>query len=176
MKKLTDLANLHFTDKGTVAFEAHGYTEIYNDYIPDHGEYTLLEIGVWHGDSLRMWLDYNPEANIHAIDIDEKCLNYVHPNLWQFVHIGNATDAKFLSKVIQSMGRPNYIIDDGSHRYNDIIRSFSLLYPALKHGGYYFIEDLHAPYAEAAHLRDYLNIIVGEENIIDHGKLLIIKK
>ena len=59
MKKLTDIANKCKTDKGTEYFEAHGYTEIYNDYISDTDNINLLEIGIWHGDSVRMWNEYN---------------------------------------------------------------------------------------------------------------------
>ena len=70
MTDLTRIANKFGTDKGTVAYEAHGYTEEYAKYIPNLGKYTLLEIGVWHCDSMRMWQDYNPDMNIVGVDID----------------------------------------------------------------------------------------------------------
>ena len=47
------------------------------------------------------------------------------------------------------------IIDDGSHESEHILTSLKTLFPRLKTGGYYFIEDLHAGWA----LRD---ITVGE--------------
>ena len=58
MGRLTDIANRQKTDKGTEHYEKHGYTEVYDRYIPETGHCKLLEIGIWHGDSLRMWINY----------------------------------------------------------------------------------------------------------------------
>jgi len=70
---------------------------------------------------------------------------------------------------------PDFVIDDGSHRYSDIMSTFIFLYPLLKKGAYYFIEDLHASYA---HREKVMNDI-GEmtEFIMEcNDKLLIVKK
>src|SRR6478609_10257346 len=143
---LTDIANKHFTDKGTLAFEAHGYTEEYSKYIPSTGVYNLLEIGVYHGDSLRMWKEYNNQLRICGIDIDTGIWNYIKDKITDDfqIYIGNSTNDTFITEIIESFGIPDFIIDDGSHYYNDILTSFKLLYPLLKKGGIYFIEDLHA--------------------------------
>ena len=38
------------------------------------------------------------------------------------------------------------IIDDGSHRNDDMVISFETLFPVLKCGGMYVVEDLHCCY------------------------------
>ena len=152
MNNLTILANKYNCDKGTEAGEAHSYTEEYPKYIPQFSEskqLLLIEIGVYHCDSMRMWNEYNPELQIVGLDIDKDILNY-YPEEDKdkySLYIGNATDSEFINKVLED-NLPDFIIDDGSHNYMDILSSFRLLYPKLKEGGYYFIEDLHASYAE----------------------------
>lgn len=178
MKKLTEIANKHNTDKGTVAYEAHGYTEEYEKYIPDKGEFILLEIGIWHGDSLRMWNEYNSDMSAHGLDIDYNCLKWVDTYLHPFVHIGNATNSLFIDKVLSISGKPDFIIDDGSHKYEDILASFKLLYPKLKKGGYYFIEDLHAGQAQKHNLISEItsNYDFNNFGFRCDGKLWIIEK
>jgi cephalosporin hydroxylase len=145
---LTEIANKNSTDKGTEHYEAHGYTDHYEKYIPSTGNYTLLEIGVWHGDSLRMWKEYNPEMNLHGVDIDPRVTNHISPDEFN-IHIGDQTDEKFLEDVVNLTGPLDFVIDDGSHVGEHIVKSFEILWKHVKPGGYYFIEDLHAGQADA---------------------------
>lgn len=174
MTELTRIANKHNTDKGTVAYEAHGYTEEYSKYIPSKGHYNLLEIGVWHGDSVKMWREYNPDMNIRAVDIDESCLKWLDSSFHPCIYIGDATNPVFMKEIIDAHENPDFIVDDGSHRCDDIIKAFDILYPHLKCGGYYFIEDLHASYAERDRVLEYTAPYNGQ--LVCNDKLLIIKK
>lgn len=147
-KTLTTIANRHKTDKGTIYFEAHGYTEIYSDFISSNcSSCSLLEIGVWHGDSIRMWNEYNPNIDIYAIDNDPNVVNFLNKSEKFSLFIGNQSDNGLLYQIINS-NDIDYVIDDGSHNYYDILNSFSFIFPRLKKGSIYFIEDLHAPHAE----------------------------
>lgn len=154
---LTEIANKYTCDKGTEYHEKHGYTEVYSQYVPNKGKYTLLEIGIWHGDSLKMWNEYNPELNIHAIDIDKNVLNFIQPTENIKMYFGNQSDSIFLKNVISESGIPDFIVDDGSHNYTDIINSFKVLYEILPEGGIYFIEDLHASHAKVEQLKTWIN-------------------
>ena len=40
------------------------------------------------------------------------------------------------------MARFDIVIDDGSHILEHIIKTFTHIFPHVKKGGYYFIEDL----------------------------------
>ena len=51
--------------------------------------------------------------------------------------------AKFVRNNSTDLG---LVIDDGSHKSSDIIRTFLLIFPLVKPGGTYIIEDLHASY------------------------------
>jgi hypothetical protein len=177
MNKLTEIANRHKTDKGTEHYEAHGYTDHYEKYIPSTGNYTLLEIGVWHGDSLRMWKEYNPEMNLHGVEIDPGVINYISPDEYN-IHIGDATNEEFLNSVIEKSGKPKYIIDDGSHRHADIVNTFKILYPKLAPGGIYFIEDLHASYAEKEKTMEEVRKIINPGDLYGYlnPKLALIIK
>ncbi len=98
MNRLTEIANKYNTDKGTVAYEKHGYTEEYSKYIPEKGIFDLLEIGVWHGDSIKMWNEYNPQIFVSGIDIDPNCLNYILGKAWNHeIFIGDASNYEFIS-------------------------------------------------------------------------------
>lgn len=170
MKKLTEIANKYNCDKGSVAYEAHGYTNIYEHYIPSEGQYTLLEIGVWKGDSLKMWKEYNPQLIVHGVDI--------HPLIDEVeganIHIGNGSDYGFITDLVLKTS-PHFFIDDGSHRYSDIMSTFMFVHPLLKKGAYYFIEDLHAPYAHREKVMNDISAICPF--IMECGdKLLIIRK
>jgi hypothetical protein len=147
LNRLTKLANLYNSDKGTVFQEQHGYTLEYDKYIPEKGNLTLLEIGILRGDSLKMWNDYNPELNIHGIDNDINVYNYISETEKIKIHIGDQSDINFLDSVAEKTGKLDFIIDDGSHHSVHIVSSFKGLYPYLNNGGYYFIEDLHAGHA-----------------------------
>lgn len=180
MTNLTRIANKCGTDKGTEHFEKHGYTEEYAKYIPDLGKYTLLEIGVYKCESMRMWEQYNPDMSIHGIDIDPGVVRYYKTTDTFPIYIGDAVDPKFVSEVIEITKSPDFIIDDGSHKYEDILATFKLLYPELKSGGYYFIEDLHAPQAQIFQLLVDLGPYFTEFDLPFelkcNQKLLIIRK
>jgi cephalosporin hydroxylase len=180
MNRLSEIANKYTCDKGTEHYEKHGYTEVYDSFIPDKGSCTLLEIGVWHGDSLKMWKEYNPELNIHGVDVDHNVLNYIQSGDGITVHIGDGTKEEFLNTVLEKSGTPDFIIDDGSHVCEDIIATFEILYPKLKPGGCYFIEDLHAPHSRKPEVvKGVLEFLEGQiclVSIHSSGKLLIIEK
>lgn len=55
-----------------------------------------------------------------------------------------------LIAFIETVGQDfDIIIDDGGHTMNQQITSFKILFPALKSGGIYVIEDLHTSYTYA---------------------------
>ena len=180
MGRLTDIANRQETDKGTEHFEKHGYTEIYDQYIPETGKYKLLEIGIYHGDSLRMWEEYNPELEIHALDIDENINRWIQqPNPYH-IYIGDQTDASMIDEIGKNGGPFDFIIDDGSHVGQHITASFKMLWQHLKPGGYYFIEDLHAGHANRQEtIKIITEFLAGHSYfmmLVNDAKLLIIEK
>jgi hypothetical protein len=69
---------------------------------------------------------------------------------WQTqVRIGSQADPEFLQYVIDEMGAPDVILDDGSHSIEHQEITFRTLFPQLKGGGLYVAEDLHTAYRTA---------------------------
>jgi hypothetical protein len=92
-----------------------------------------------------MWRDYfGPEAIIFGVDIDpESAQQGVTEG---HIRIGSQTDESFMRSVIGEMGGIDIVIDDGSHRSEDVIQTLRATWPILADGGLYFIEDLHTSY------------------------------
>lgn len=106
----------------------------------------MLEIGVDRGGSLRMWREYLPDATIVGIDINPKAERYADPQQDIHVRIGDQTDTRFLGRVLDEFGPFDTILDDGGHTPDQMISSFQYLFPRLKPGGVYLVEDVCANY------------------------------
>lgn len=106
----------------------------------------MLEIGVDRGGSLQMWRRYLPDATIVGLDINPKAAQYDDPEHHVHVRIGDQTDVGFLRDVLDEFGLFDTVLDDGGHSPKQMIRSFQYLFPRLKPGGVYIVEDVCANY------------------------------
>lgn len=123
-------------DKGT----AHSYLPIYEKRFRNkRSNISLLEIGVYHGHSLKMWEEYFDNSEIIGIDTNLKQMKFPIGELK--LHECDATDSSKLQKLFNNK-KFDYIIDDGSHLVQHQLKSFQILFPFLKEGGVYFIEDV----------------------------------
>ena len=123
------------------------YFDIYEDNLKQfkNTENIFLEIGIFKGGSLKMWKEYfGPNTKIYGIDIDPECKKFEDEQIKIF--IGDQTDTKFLSDVIEKIGEPNIILDDGGHTSNQQITSFNYLFEKLDSKGIYIVEDTHTSY------------------------------
>lgn len=145
---LTALAKVYKSDK----WGHHAYTPIYQTLFDPlrTKPVRLLEIGVggyakprMGGDSIRMWKRFFPKGRIVTIDIHPK--EILKERRIQFFQ-GDQADAAFLKKVHNAAGPFDIIIDDGSHVQSHIIASYETLFPLLKPGGIYIIEDTQTAY------------------------------
>jgi hypothetical protein len=147
---LNRLGKIYRTDKGGL----HSYTRHYMTHLKKYKykRIKLLEIGVGGydhptigGSSLRMWKKYFPFGKIYGIDIfDKTSLQEYRIKIFQ----GSQVDEAFLQKVIDQTGPLDIIIDDGSHLNEHVIKTFEILFPKLKDGGIYIIEDTQTSYWE----------------------------
>lgn len=119
--------------------QLHNYLPVYGLYLEPirHSVKKVLEIGVETGDSLAMWEDYFPNAEIHGFDINEECKKFEGGR--KIVHIGNQ------EKINDYKPMPNdfdVVIDDGSHITSHQIISFKHIFAnRMKRRGLYFVED-----------------------------------
>jgi hypothetical protein len=132
---LDEIGTKYRTDK---ASWCHGYLDVYERFFaPMRDEpITLLELGVQHGNSIRTWREYFSAAMIIGVDIEP-----VPAELRDWVYQCDQADPKLLG-ALEKYGLFDIIIDDCSHISVNTIASFKLLWPLVKPGGLYIIEDL----------------------------------
>lgn len=165
-RSMTELANRHGTDKGTLgpsgAWGALNYTDVYEGYFAPYRfePISILEIGLgvtgerWSarivhgrnlegGASLKLWYDYFPNAKIYGIDVNP-ARHIDNDRIRTFV--ADQGDPGDLDAFLQAAGRPEFdiVIDDGSHRPDHQQVSLAFFLPRLKPHGVYVIEDLAA--------------------------------
>ena len=110
---------------------------------------SLLEIGVQNGGSMEIWGKYFPNArSLIGCDINEKCRNLTFEDKRIKVIVGDANSDTIQCEIVKISDQFDIIIDDGSHKSGDIVKSFSRYFPKLKKGGLFLAEDLHCSYWE----------------------------
>lgn len=146
---LSDLSVKYGSDKWGFL---HWFTEHYMRHI---GHLTqdpvkLLEIGVGGytdptsgGASLRMWQRYFRRGRIYGLDVYDKS-QIRGPRLRTIQ--GDQNDPEFLRELGERIGPLDVIVDDGSHVNEHVLTSFDALFPYLRNGGLYVIEDLDTTY------------------------------
>jgi hypothetical protein len=145
---LGDLSKKHGSDKEGV----HAYTRHYESLLTALRDepIKLLEIGIGGyddprsgGQSLRMWKEYFPRAQIWGLDITDKTAlmeDRIH------IHVGSQSDPKVIDGLFSAAGNFDVVVDDGSHKSSDIITTFNLVFPRLENGALYFVEDVQTSY------------------------------
>lgn len=132
-----------WTDKSS---RLHDYLKIYEREFAQWRDQPmkLLEIGLNRGASIKLWLEYFTLAEIYGVDINEFKNEVGIPDLSRFVFTqGDQSDPQFWKHFDEeNPGQFEVIIDDGCHFSGPIIVSFNSLWPKVKAGGYYVIEDL----------------------------------
>jgi len=147
---LTEIANKLGTDKGTAHFCQHGYTKHYQKlFMPFNTQpvVTLLEIGLnrcgpFSAPSLDTWQAYYG-SRVRTVGFDRDPLfvsTSTAPN--RVIIIGDQSKPSDLAQCEQ-YGPFDVIIDDGSHASSHQQISLISLWPMVKPGGLYIIEDLH---------------------------------
>ncbi|KAL3931570.1 MAG: hypothetical protein SGPRY_001070 [Prymnesium sp.] len=137
-------------------------------YCSDKGTFWQIGIGEDTAPSVAAWANYFPNADIFPVDIKTKkevaerarpdgatdrlvkhqarfgCeYNY---SMWSNprVHLTLETDASVPEQLrrVQLPNKLDIIIDDGSHKYLDQETTLHTLWPMLRDGGFYVIEDM----------------------------------
>ncbi len=137
---------------GSDKWGGHWYTPHYQRHFGPLRDQRLkiLEIGIggYHlpdagGASLAMWKHYFRRGLVYGLDIFDKS-GLAEPRLRPVK--GSQSDAAFLDSLAREIGPLDIVVDDGSHLSSDILGSFTALFPHLRPGGIYVIEDLQTSY------------------------------
>jgi hypothetical protein len=186
MNDATCLATLfatHGSDK-----DVNGYSALYNAlFLPlKYAPVKLLEIGVGTmvsgapssmkgymddsyrpGASLRAWRDFFPNGDVHGMDVQPDC--QISEERLQ-THLYDSTDADSVRAWIEA--RPglefDIIVDDGSHWDVHQLATLTNLFPLVKPGGFYVIEDVVPDSLVSREPRRVLDI-VGDAGVFYAG-------
>jgi hypothetical protein len=159
MSVLEVLGKQYGTDK-----LSHGFLPFYESMMAPRKDTSVkfLEVGVFYGASIQMWDAYftHPESSIVGADWFEG----KNGNLSQFPNPRYVFSLPLsrkirLAEIDQSRldhleafvkGEQaesyDYILDDGSHLMRDQQITFITMFPLLKSGGVFIIEDLHTSF------------------------------
>lgn len=143
-RHMDEIATRCGADKGS---HYHNYTEVYSKYFAPIQDLPLkfLEIGIYKGSSVKMWEEYLPSAELHFADITFERVEYFSQR--SHYHICNQENPKDLRKLMKKTGGNfDVILDDGGHTMKQQITSLVTLFPYVKSGGMYIVEDLHTSY------------------------------
>ena len=102
----------------------------------------LLEIGIYSGGSLPMWLQYFGErCQVFGVDIEDACKAYENERIHVF--IGDQESREFWRRFRQSAPEINIVIDDGGHTPEQQMTTLEEMLPHMPPGGVYVCEDIH---------------------------------
>jgi hypothetical protein len=140
---LTTLGRIYGTDKVDARHTHNGLanTDVYERYLRSwrRRRFTLLELGVFRGNSLRMWNAYLPRATVVGLDLEQVAADHA-PGF--DVTVGSQSDPEVLDSILRRHPDIRVVVDDASHITSLTIASFRHLFPRLPRGSLYMIEDL----------------------------------
>ena len=146
---------------------------------------TLLEIGIGGyddpaagGASLRMWRGYFPRAQVYGVDMWDK--SGVDGPRITTVRADQA-DLEAVAAVATKYGPFDVVVDDGSHVSKLTRGTFDVLFPHVRPGGLYVVEDVQTSYwpvfgGNGADLADPDTTIGFGKGLVDglnHDELLL---
>ena len=129
--------------------------------------------GVLHGASLKMWKEFFPNALLLGLDFN-KDLFFKEDRIHTFFTDQKSEEILINTKKEIFNKYPNLIsekfdliLDDGSHHYEDQIRSINIYWECLKVDGYYIIEDIYEDNNKFI-LDERIKHIIQESKIISY--------
>lgn len=114
----------------------HGYlSNVYGPILANRRIRSVLELGVWRGDSLRMWMAAFPHARVRGIDQSPndyaKGLEVIYDDAY--------TEACAAQIAPVSV---DLVVEDGSHTLGTQLAAFDLYWEKVAFGGLMVIEDI----------------------------------
>jgi hypothetical protein len=150
--RLYELAEKYHSDK----LYYHSYIKKYTELFEGMQVKKLLEIGIGHkdlmqpflpegieyvhGSSLKMWEEYFPDAQIYGCDI--RLDTMFKEGRIQTALVDQSLPEDLIRLMQWSGGDFDVVIDDGSHLGTDQENTYRTLWPFMKKGSLYVIEDI----------------------------------
>lgn len=123
-------------------FRWHLYGGFYDQHLPDRIEGTILEFGVFKGESIRWLSDRYPGACIVGADIIPVQPDWPRHPAIRYRQVDQGDELQ-VQDLLASIPPPSLIIEDGSHVPSHQARCLRLGLERLEPGGIYILEDIH---------------------------------
>jgi len=122
------------------------------------------------GGSLRAWRDYFPQGSVVGVDIQPDTQFDDEPRIRT-----ELCDSRDVGEVAALMGRLqetsfDLILDDGCHLGESQFKTLKNLFPYVKPGGYYVVEDV-TPNSSISQFPDLVRQIVGQHTPLFYSGL-----
>jgi predicted O-methyltransferase YrrM len=132
------------TDKGSI----HSYIEVYEEILEPYRETAkyILEIGVFQGNSLRMWNHYF-KGTVYGVDCDIK----PHGGLADLTDMVESeefniklfdAERPLTARYYFNKTKFDVIIEDAGHHIEQQVKLYNIWKKYLNKGGIYIIEDI----------------------------------
>ena len=174
MKKLIDILKdkKYQTDKWTDHYYVQDlYEPLFEQF--QNKKVNVLEIGVWNGESMKLWHDYFVNAkNIVGIDIFVRS-SFKEVSGWlkdydvKLHKFNSHEDTDKFNKFTDTYKEGfDIIIDDGSHWYENQINTYKKFKNLMNPGGVYIIEDISFEREESVYT-SYKLTESGMQNVVE---------
>jgi Methyltransferase domain len=143
MESLVAIAQRLFPDRQEVS-KANEYYVHYEPFLaPFRGKQPIVfEIGVFQGHSTKVFANYFRDSKLIGIDNQDNTIDFTdYPNV--IMCHGDQSDGQFLAQVADQYAPEgiDIIIDDASHIGYLSLKTFEYLFPRMRSGGVYIVED-----------------------------------
>jgi len=143
---LVDLADNSRTDKNTT----HSYLPLYQKLLVNKKETAknVLEVGIFHGGSIKLWNDFFVNATVYGLDIMN--INDVwdgiknNDKIILYTSIDAYNPNFFMNNLYNKNIKFDFIIDDGSHSLEHLKQFIQLYSSLLTDDGILIIEDVQS--------------------------------
>jgi predicted O-methyltransferase YrrM len=131
------------------------YLRVYEQLAAGFSPRSILELGIFQGGSYVLLDKLFKPRRMSAVEISpqpvEPLLRYIEAMEGRFVHFSTSQcDREILGQIVRDelADELDLVVDDASHTYEQTKAAFEFLFPLLRPGGAYVIEDwswAHAP-------------------------------
>lgn len=142
----------------------HKYNDFYKKRLPKIAS-TILEIGVFKGQSIKYWRDLYKKAFIYGVDIISEKYYWPKDDNIQYFKLDQSDIIGYQNFLKKVNTKFDIIIEDGSH--DPLHQKISLMesLPFMNENSIYIIEDIHSSHKEHPLFKSRLKKINSTKNI-----------
>jgi hypothetical protein len=158
-----------FTEQKSDKMTRHGYHRFYDEILPPcDAEVRLIESGVSTGHSMRSWERYftAKTSRFFGVAYKNKLTERMDDPRSQILS-GDQSNVTFLKVLTETAGSVDIVVDDGSHVPHHMLLSLEKIWPIVRPGGYYVIEDTETSYY-ASWSDVMMNPLKQERSVYNH--------